>query len=177
MTAMRPAWSASGELLFLEGVYVDRPAGSVRFWWVKAPTSHGLTRLSHAIAHCIGRFLERYGLLERDAENRYLAGDALDAGPMDQLLGHSITYRIAVGPQQGRKVFTLKTLPACDEPCTDGGGGVRIIACIEDPAVIEKILTHLMEKAAPEPAGLLPEGRAPPPVCRQRTGRQTSRYS
>jgi hypothetical protein len=23
------------------------------------------------------------------------------------LLGHSITYRIAVGPQQGRKVFTL----------------------------------------------------------------------
>jgi hypothetical protein len=31
---------------------------------------------------------------------------------MDQLLGHSITYRIAVGPQQGRKVFTLQTLPA-----------------------------------------------------------------
>lgn len=34
---------------------------------------------------------------------------------MDQLLGHSITYRIAVGPQAGRKVFTLQTLPACDE--------------------------------------------------------------
>jgi hypothetical protein len=33
---------------------------------------------------------------------------------MDQLLGHSITYRIAVGSQQGRKVFTLQTLPACD---------------------------------------------------------------
>ena len=30
---------------------------------------------------------------------------------MDQLRGHSITYRIAVGPQQGRKVFTLQTLP------------------------------------------------------------------
>jgi len=24
---------------------------------------------------------------------------------MNPLLGHSITYRIAVGPQQGRKVF------------------------------------------------------------------------
>jgi hypothetical protein len=35
---------------------------------------------------------------------------------MEQLLGSSITYRIAVGPQQGRKVFTLQTLPACDEP-------------------------------------------------------------
>jgi len=33
---------------------------------------------------------------------------------MAQLLGHSITYRIAVGPQVGRKVFTLQTLPACD---------------------------------------------------------------
>jgi len=33
---------------------------------------------------------------------------------MDQLLGHSITYRVAVGPQAVRKVFTLQTLPACD---------------------------------------------------------------
>jgi hypothetical protein len=43
---------------------------------------------------------------------------------MDQLLGSSITYRIAVGPQQGRKVFTLQTLPACDEPFDDGVGMV-----------------------------------------------------
>jgi len=33
---------------------------------------------------------------------------------MKQLLGSSITYRIAVGPQQGRKVFTLQTLPDCE---------------------------------------------------------------
>ena len=33
---------------------------------------------------------------------------------MNQLLGHSITYRIALGPQVGRKVFTLQTLPACE---------------------------------------------------------------
>jgi hypothetical protein len=33
---------------------------------------------------------------------------------MAQLLGYSITYRIAVGPQAGRKVFTLQTLSACD---------------------------------------------------------------
>ena len=33
---------------------------------------------------------------------------------MNQLLGSSITYRIAVGPQAGRKMFTLQTLPACD---------------------------------------------------------------
>jgi len=52
----------------------------------------------------------------------------LNEDPMDQLRGHSMmcmdarmprahgcagaaTYRIALGPQQGRKVFTLRTLP------------------------------------------------------------------
>jgi hypothetical protein len=41
------------------------------------------------------------------------------------LMGSSITYRIAVGPQQGRKVVTLQTLPAsCDEPFADGVGKV-----------------------------------------------------
>jgi len=34
-----------------------------------------------------------------------------DDDPSSQLLGSSITYRIAIGPQQGRKVFTLQTLP------------------------------------------------------------------
>jgi hypothetical protein len=50
-------------------------------------------------------------LLVRDAEHSYLALEGLDEDPMDQLRGHSITYRIALGPQQGRKVFTLQTLP------------------------------------------------------------------
>jgi hypothetical protein len=38
----------------------------------------------------------------------------------------AITYRIAVGPQAGRKVFTLQTLPACDpeEPFGDTVGKV-----------------------------------------------------
>ena len=31
------------------------------------------------------------------------------------MLGSAITYRIAVGPQQGRKVFTLQTLPDCSD--------------------------------------------------------------
>ena len=101
-------------MLFLDGVYVDQPDGSARFRSVKAPTNQELTQLAHTIAHLVGRFLERQGLLERDAENSYLAGDAVDDDPMRQLLGHSICYRIAVGPQAGRKVFTPQTLSACD---------------------------------------------------------------
>ncbi len=34
---------------------------------------------------------------------------------MQQLIGCTVSYRIAVGPQQGRKVFTLQTLPAVEE--------------------------------------------------------------
>ena len=47
------------------------------------------------------------------------AAEAVEEGAMDQLIGHSITYRIAVGPQAGRKVFTLQTLPASEEPFDD----------------------------------------------------------
>ncbi len=56
------------------------------------------------------------------------------------------------------------------------GGTVKVIACIEDPAVIKKILTHLKGQAAPEPAGLLPSVRAPPLISLQRTGRPVGRF-
>jgi hypothetical protein len=54
-------------MLFLDGVYIDRADGSVRFWQVKAPTSEELTQLTNRIAHRVGSFLERQGWLERDA--------------------------------------------------------------------------------------------------------------
>jgi len=97
-------------MLFLDGVY-GGDADSAQFRWVKAPTNSELTQLTHTIAQRLARYLERQGLLERDTENSYLALERADEDPMDQLRGHSITYRIAVGPQQGRKVFTLQTLP------------------------------------------------------------------
>ena len=84
-----------------------------------------LNQLSHTIAHRLARYLERQGLLEKDIEHSYLTMDSLDEDLMDQLRGHSITYRIAVGPQQGRKVFTLQTLPderdAYETPGTTDG--------------------------------------------------------
>ena len=78
-----------------------------------------LRALVHAISHRVVRFLEKRGFLERDAESSYLALEPDDDDVMVQLQGHSITYRIAVGPQQGRKVFTLRTLP----PDEDSLGG------------------------------------------------------
>jgi hypothetical protein len=102
-------------MLFLDGVYSDsRHGANPCFRWVKAPTNVEITQLTHTIASRVGRYLERQGLLERDTGNIFLTQEAVDASDEDlsnQLLGSSITYRVAVGPQQGRKVYTLQTLP------------------------------------------------------------------
>jgi hypothetical protein len=47
------------------------------------------------------------------------------AGPLDDLIGHSITYRIAVGPRAGQKLFTLQTLPASAVPEAEQQGDHR----------------------------------------------------
>jgi len=67
---------------------------------------------AHRIAERIGRSLERSGLITRDIENAYLAFDPGEEVPINALLGASITYRIATGPLEGQKAFTLQTLPA-----------------------------------------------------------------
>lgn len=81
----------------------------------KAPSATGLSKLAHTLAQRIGRYLERQGLLERDAENSYLSDDGLETGTLARLQGASVSYRVAVGAQRGRKVFTLQTLPATGE--------------------------------------------------------------
>jgi hypothetical protein len=55
---------------------------------------------------------ERQGLLEHDAEHAYLAGDGLQNEPIDALRGASITYHVALGPHQGRKVYFIARLAA-----------------------------------------------------------------
>ena len=50
------------------------------------------------------------------------------------------------------------------ETCSECGGAVRIIASIEDPAVINKILAHRDAMAHPPGGGRLPPCRAPPSV-------------
>jgi hypothetical protein len=44
-------------------------------------------------------------------ENSYLTFDPAAGGGMDDLVGRSITYRVAIGPGAGQKVFTLQTVP------------------------------------------------------------------
>ena len=48
------------------------------------------------------------------------------------------------------------------EVCPVCGGAMRIIACIEDSDVIEKILSHLDEKGPEVVSARMPPCRAPP---------------
>ena len=97
--------------LFLDGVYVGAGDG-LSFRRVPPPTAAALETLVRLISERVGRALERQGLLVRDLEDSFLTLDAPDGSGFDELLGHSITYRIALGPHQGRKAFTLQTIPA-----------------------------------------------------------------
>jgi hypothetical protein len=59
--------------------------------------------------------------------------------------------------QRLKRVFNIdvKTCRVC-------GGSAKAIACIEDPAVISKILKHLQEQSTPDSGVLIPYPRAPP---------------
>jgi Putative transposase len=98
-------------MLFLDGVYLADGAKPTAFRHVSAPGANELQRLVEQIAAGFGQVLERRGLIERDIENAWLAADA-EPVPLDDLIGHSITYCIAVGPRSGQKLFTLQLLPA-----------------------------------------------------------------
>jgi hypothetical protein len=69
-----------------------------------------LEALVEQIASRIGRALERRGLVERDMENAWPTREG-EGGPLDDLLGSSITYRFAVGSRSGQKLFTLQAVP------------------------------------------------------------------
>ena len=62
--------------------------------------------------------------------------------------------------QRLKRVFNIDV-----ETCDHCGGSVKVIACVEDQAVIDKILSHLEIKGElPSTPDTLPEARAPPPV-------------
>lgn len=58
--------------------------------------------------------------------------------------------------QRLKRVFNIDI-----ETCSKCGGTVKVIACIEDPVIIDKILTHLNLNTPAVPAPL-PNSRAPP---------------
>ena len=59
--------------------------------------------------------------------------------------------------QRLKRVFQIDI-----ETCEKCQGPVRIVACIEDPAVIRQILAHLSKRESADSQAQLPPERAPP---------------
>jgi hypothetical protein len=62
--------------------------------------------------------------------------------------------------QRLKRVFDMDV-----ETCDQCGGGIKVIACIEDPMVIKKILDHMNNKSAVSAKKRLQQSRAPPQGC------------
>lgn len=106
-------------MLFLDGVYVQHAHDQHCFRRTAPPTVEQLHVLLHQISERVARFLERRGMLERDEDSSYLTLDGLEEDPLLDIHSHSVTYRVAIGPQKGRKVITLQTIPPQPEPATE----------------------------------------------------------
>ena len=80
----------------------------------------------------------------------HYAGDTEEPTPAERRAAMTWAQRL-------KRVFgiDIETCPVC-------GGAMRIIACIEDPDVITKILTHLDAKGAETGVPRRPPCRAPP---------------
>ena len=94
-----------------------------RFQRIKAPDKgelEGLTPDQPARR----RGLERQGLLELDSESAWLDLDpAEDTDAVPQILGSSVSYRVAVGPQQGHKAFMMHHKTTGSLRSRTGAGG------------------------------------------------------
>ena len=124
--------------------FIARLAALVPRPGVKLPRFHGVLAPN-------SQYRARVTPARRGKGNKARTADqGQDQAPAEQRAAMTWAQRL-------KRVFGIDI-----ETCRECGGAVKVIACIEDPTVIEKILNHLEKELAREPAVLLPEGRAPP---------------
>jgi hypothetical protein len=144
-------------MLFLEGAISENPRGGTTFTRIKAPTHNDMVDLVHTISHRIARYLEKAGLVVRDMDNTYLNLPIDDEDSLLQLQGASVSYRIALGPQQGQKVFTLQTLPASSDDeygqlANTSGFSLHagVFANADEPDKLERLCRYISRPAISE---------------------------
>ena len=116
-----------------------------------------MVELVHTISQRIARYLEKVGLVQRDMENSYLNLPIDDEDSLLQLQGASVSYRIAMGPQQGQKVFTLQTLPSSTEGeygqlANTSGFSLHagVFANADEPDKLERLCLYISRPAISE---------------------------
>ncbi len=123
-------------VLFIDGVSSSKGNGQLRFHRVNALTSKELNALVATISERVARYLERQGWLARDEQSDHLTMplEEGDEDTLQQLQGHSITYRIAMGPRQGEKC--LRPARPVTGDTRPGRGGVRCRAAWQDRGIL-----------------------------------------
>jgi ribosomal protein S27E len=98
-------------MLYLGGVYDSKGY----FWPVRPPAPEDLDKVTYTIAKRVSRYLERAGYLYRDAESEYLDLVSGEEDAMHDIIGASITYRLAFGSNASKKALTLQAVPVSDK--------------------------------------------------------------
>ncbi len=114
----------SGHSLVIDGVYCLR-GGKPEFQYVAAPTTEEMARLVKRIAKRVMKLLTRRGyqrvmkLLTRrgylieEEDVAYLKEEGDEA--LEPLLAAACSYRIALGPRRGKKVWAIKMAEAQED--------------------------------------------------------------
>ena len=122
-------------MLVLDGVYTVE-GGTPRFHEVGPPPPESLERLTAQIVRRLYRRLVADGWLIEDAQQPWLDLEQTDG--LDALRAASIRYRIALGPQAGRRVSmlvdALRARPATVKPFTVNQDGFSLNAAVSCPA-------------------------------------------
>jgi hypothetical protein len=108
-----------------------------------------LTRF-HGVFAPNSKYRARVTPASRGKRKKSHSADEVDQTPAEKRASMMWAKRL-------KRVFNIDV-----ETCDKCGGDVRIIASIEDPAVIQKILAHLDNTASSAATALLPDCRASP---------------
>ncbi len=146
-------------MLFLDGVYVSNKANKLAFKQVKAPTKDQLQTVVQRISERLAKLLTRQGLLTQDDESTYLTLDALDDNALHHLQSHSVTYRVAVGPQQGKNVNQRPKLSTCQRPKLSSLAAISGTTFMAFEAI--RVITGFQDVAMMGNTVLIPPAKSP----------------
>jgi hypothetical protein len=105
--------------LFIDGVYELGPNQEPgAFHMTPAPTRQELEQVLNKIITKIAKLLERKGIIVKEEPSFQL--EISDDDSFARLQAGAVHYRFALGPNKGKKAFTLRTLPEQDHNATIG---------------------------------------------------------
>jgi hypothetical protein len=131
-----------------------------------------LVRCAGPEINCVGLHREQLDVAEDSRYTPAKRGKGANRLPYKEAASSAERHAAMTWAQRLKRVFSIDI-----EVCGRCGGSVRVIACIEDQDIIDKILAHLHDKDTPTLPHLAPPTRAPPETLPLFAGRDSSSQS